>query len=109
MHEIDKEAEEYGMNLLVEEMAEVLQGIGKRGRFGMDTPGVKDPLTGLVDMSITPRTYMAKELGDVMAAIDYCVARGIFNKRDIMQYRLRKLWKLLNPESKDNLGRRLAP
>lgn len=57
-------AESYGLALLTEECGEVLQLIGKAGRFGIDTPGVKDPLTGVVDMGVTPRTKLVEECGE---------------------------------------------
>lgn len=110
------EAKTYGLSLLTEEVGEVLQVfanilqlIGKAGRFGIDTPGVKDPLTGVVDMNVTPRTKLVEECGDVIAAIDYLGGKGILDPRAIEQRRKYKLGKLLDPESKDNLGRRLAP
>ena len=87
----------------------MLQLIGKRGRFGMDTPGVKDPLTGVVDMAVTPRTRLALELGDILAAVDYAILRGVIPRAHVARQHQSKLNKLLDPESKDNLGRRLAP
>lgn len=102
-------AETYGLALLTEECGEVLQLIGKAGRFGIDTPGVKDPLTGVVDMGVTPRTKLVEECGDLIAAIDYLAGRGVLDPREIEQRRKYKLGKLLDPNSKDNLGRRLAP
>lgn len=109
-------AETYGPALLTEEIGEivivlgsVLQLIGKAGRFGMDTPGVRDPLTGIVDMAVTPRTKLVEEAGDLIAAIDYICHRGILDIDAVYQRRSYKLRKLLDPNSKDNLGRRLAP
>jgi NTP pyrophosphatase (non-canonical NTP hydrolase) len=109
-------AETYGTALLTEEIGEViivcgtiLQLVGKAGRFGMDTPGVKDPLTGIIDMSVTPRTKLVEETGDLIAAIDYLCHRGILDIDAVYKRRSHKLKKLLDPDSKDNLGRRLAP
>ena len=101
--------EEYFLWLMVEENSEVNQLIGKAGRFGMDTPGVKDVLTGDIDMTKTPRDMLHKEIGDVFAAARYAHARNILDMEIIEEFALRKLTKLLDPESKDNLGRRLAP
>lgn len=109
-------AEDYGLSLLTEEIGEsialfglILQIIGKAGRFGIDTPGVRDPLSGAVDMSITPRTKLQEELGDVIAAIGYLGDRGVIDLAQVDARAIKKLTKLLNPDSKDNLGRRLAP
>lgn len=99
----------YALALLTEECGETLQTIGKAGRFGIDTPGVKHPYAGIVDMSITPRTELAKELGDLMAAIDYACAAGIIDKSTVQLRQAAKISRLLDPDSVDNLGRRLAP
>lgn len=103
------EIERYALDLLMEETGEVGQCIGKAGRFGLDTPGVKDPLTGEVDMTITPRRALAKELGDVIAAVHYAILRGVISKDALEAAAHRKYTKLIDPNSKDNLGRRLAP
>lgn len=114
--EIPTTAETYGPALLTEEIGEivivlgsVLQLIGKAGRFGMDTPGVRDPLTGAVDMAVTPRTKLVEETGDLIAAVDYLCHRGILDIDAVYARRASKLRKLLDPDAKDNLGRRLAP
>lgn len=99
----------YALALLTEECGEVLQLIGKAGRFGLDTPGVKDPRTGVVDMTMTPRTMLPKELGDVFAAVDYSVQRGVIDGSELAAAHVSKITKLLSPASRDNLGRRLAP
>lgn len=109
-------AERYGLALTTEEIGEVIQTfgnllqiVGKAGRFGLDTPGVKDPLTGHVDLTITPRGKLVEELGDVMAAVDYLVARGVIDGDAVSARRNDKLLRLLDPACRDNLGRRLAP
>jgi NTP pyrophosphatase (non-canonical NTP hydrolase) len=101
--------ETYGLALLTEECGEVLQLIGKAGRFGLDTPGVKDPLTGVVDMTVTPRTKLVEELGDLLAAVEYLSRRGVVDGFEVGRRYSVKLHRLLDPESRDNLGRRLAP
>lgn len=73
-------AQDYALALLVEECGEIMQLLGKAGRFGIDTPGVKDPLTGHVDMSVTSRVRLNIECGDILAAIDYAVAAGVIEK-----------------------------
>lgn len=103
------EAQLYALALLTEECGETLQTIGKAGRFGIDTPGVKHPYTGIVDMSITPRTELTKELGDLMAAVEYAAAAGIVDIAAVHKRRIEKVRKLIDPASVDNLGRRLAP
>lgn len=103
------EAQRYALALLTEECGETLQTIGKAGRFGIDTPGVKNPYTGIVDMAITPRTELTKELGDLMAAIDYAAAAGIIDRVAVNDRRNAKIRRLLDPSNVDNLGRRLAP
>ncbi len=106
---MNTEAENYALFLLSEEFGESLQLIGKAGRFGIDTPGVKDALTGVVDMEVTPRTLLSKEVGDVLAAIDYANAAGLIDMEAVHRQRINKANKLLDPRSLDNLGRRLAP
>ena len=108
--------QDYGLALLTEEIGEavalfglILQIIGKAGRFGIDTPGVRDPLSGAMDMSVTPRTKLQEELADVRAAIDYLICRGVIDGLAVDARASSKLQKLLDPESRDNLGRRLAP
>lgn len=109
MSDTEISAEQYALSLITEECGEVLQLVGKAGRFGMDTPGVKDALTGVVDMSKTPRTLLEAELGDIMAAIKYATERGVISRDRVMRRAEEKAAKLLSPDSKDNLGRRLAP
>lgn len=104
-----RKIERYVLGLFTEECGEVQQCVGKALRFGIDTPGVKDNLTGEVKMDMTPRTELAKELGDIMAAIDYAVQRGVIDEVAMTKQRHKKLNKLVDPNAKDNLGRRLAP
>lgn len=105
----DTDVEQYALGLLVEEGGEVQQLVGKALRFGIDTPGVKDALTGEVNLDLTPRVGLEKECGDFLAAIDYAIARGVLRGHAVNQQHSAKLKKLLNPASTDNLGRRLAP
>jgi hypothetical protein len=98
----------YALGLLVEEMGEALQLIGKALRFGIDTPGVKR-LDGTVDMEQTPRTMLPTELGDVAAATEYAAHCGLVSESEVASRAVSKLGKLLNPDARDNLGRRLAP
>jgi hypothetical protein len=94
------EAERYALGLLVEEMGESLCHIGRALRFGIDTQGQD---------GVTERDGLARELGDVWAAIEYAMLAKIGNRVTMPLRADRKLAKLLDPEAKDNLGRRLAP
>lgn len=102
-------AQYYALGLITEEAGEASQLVGKAMRFGIDTPGVKDPLTGHVDMAATPRTNLEKELGDFIAAIDYAGHAGLIRREVVWQRARSKIAKLCDPASMDNLGRRLAP
>lgn len=99
--------ERYACALIAEECGEVVQMCGKALRFGLNTPHsvngkrVKDAPTCL--------HALEKELGDVIAAIDYAIRRGVVHEPSIRAAHDRKLAKLLSPQSKDFLGRRLAP
>jgi NTP pyrophosphatase (non-canonical NTP hydrolase) len=96
---------EYAQGLLGEEMGEVAALLGKARRFGLDTPGPDcAPYFGM-----TAREGIEFEIGDVLAAVDYAVMAGLLNREFIEEQRRRKLAKLLDPEKRDNLGRRLAP
>lgn len=104
---VTEAVEQYVMGLLTEEAGEILQWLGKSFRFGIDTPGrlgTDGKVTGE-----TPRTLLPDELGDMLAAIDFAVAHGMFDYSAIEAARTRKLAKLLNPDARDNLGRPLAP
>jgi hypothetical protein len=99
------DAQEYALGLLNEETSEVGLMVGKAIRFGIDTPGPDAaPYYGM-----TAREALNLEAGDVMAAIDYACTCGLLNAEVVTQQAGRKLRKLLNPEARDNLGRRLAP
>lgn len=102
-------AQQYALGLLTEECGEVLQTVGKAARFGLETPGVRDPYTGVVDTSITPRTALQKELGDVLAAIAYASECELVDLTVIKTRAKMKFEKLMSENSVDNLGKRLAP
>jgi len=105
---MSEQAETYCLGLIVEEKDEVGQLIGKAIRFGLDTPGVKR-LDGTVDMEQTPRTMLAVELGDLLAAIDFARDHGLFDRSAIAAAHERKYRKLRDATALDNLGRPLAP
>lgn len=90
----------YVLGLLTEEMGEANQIIGKAQRFGFQTPGRGN---------LTPKDTLPIELGDVLAAIEYAVQRGVVDREALLMARDRKLALLVSSESRDNLGRRLAP
>ena len=99
-HNLSSEVENYTLGLLTEECGEVSQAAGKCIRFGIDTPGPK---------SLTGREMLNLECGDILAANEYGIQKGVLDKEKIQKYMSNKLEKLLNPNSVDNLGRRLAP
>jgi len=95
------DAEDYARSLYCEEAGESLTVIGSAGRFGLDTPGR--------DGEDSPRRHLAKEMGDVLAALEYACLAGLVERATVETGRRSKLAKLLSPASRDNLGRRLAP
>ena len=100
-------AETYALGLLAEECGEVLQFVGKSLRFGIDTPGRLGP-DGKVNGE-TPRTPFPAEVGDLLAAIAFAIDHDLFDAQAVYEAKARKLAKLRNPRSLDNLGRPLAP
>lgn len=93
-------ATRYALGLLVEEMGEALCHIGRALRFGLDTLGQD---------GIAEREGLAKELGDVRAAIDFGGMNRVFDMDATFYQRSKKLSKLTDPSETDNIGRRLAP
>lgn len=98
----------YALGLLVEEMGEALQIIGKALRFGLDAPGPNvAPYHGR-----TARQLLSIEMGDVAAAQSYGVRARILQLGGlggIEARRAAKLERLLDPESVDSNGHQLAP
>lgn len=92
-------AEAYALGLLVEECGEVAQCVGKAIRFGLGSP----------QANATTRAALALEIGDLLAAVEYALKRNLVDADTVYLQRSRKLLRLLDPESRDNLGRRLAP
>lgn len=95
-----RDTETYCLGLLTEEANELGQAIGKALRFGIDTPGP----TG-----VGARVLMQREAGDVLAAIDFALVHRVLARGPVIGARNAKWAKLTNPESRDNLGRQLAP
>ena len=93
---------QYTLGLLAEECGEVVQEIGKAWRFGLTTPTTQGSRG-------TAHDHITTELGDVLAAIRYAAARGVVDLDQIEARAEMKLTRLLDPDSRDNLGRRLAP
>jgi hypothetical protein len=93
-------ATRYALGLLVEEMGEALCHIGRALRFGINTFGQD---------GVSERDGMARELGDVRAAIDFAGMNNVYDLDETFVRRSRKLSKLTDPSETDNLGRRLAP
>ena len=97
------DGEDYARGLFCEEVGEALTVLGSGWRFGIDTPGRES------DQGASPREVMAKEMGDVLAAIEYACQAGCVSRTQVEEAKKRKLTKLLSPDSRDNKGRRLAP
>lgn len=94
------DAESYCLGLLTEEMSEAGCHIGRAERFGLDTPGQD---------GVAERAGLAKELGDVLAAVRFAELHGVVNATEVADRCDAKLAKLLDPAQQDNLGRPLAP
>lgn len=95
--------ERYAKGLLVGEMGEALAVLGNGDRFGLDTP------SGYDAANPHERSRLVEELGDVLAAIEWGARAGIYDGLAVEQRKVRKLAKLMDPNERDNLGRRLAP
>lgn len=93
-------ADLYALGLMAEEMGEVIQLIGKGLRFGMDAPRADGQ---------TARMMLPLEMGDASAAIDFVCMDGIAPFHAVIAQREAKKAKLLNPDSRDDEGKRLAP
>lgn len=93
--------ERYALGLLAEECGEVQQAVGKALRFSADEPAGPG--------GITPRQEIERELGDVIAAIRYAGIRGVVDYAIVIERANAKYARLMDPDSKDALGRRLAP
>lgn len=97
----------YALGLLAEEAGEIVQLVGKALRFGLDTPGIKEP-NGTISPD-TPRSRLPAEIGDLFAAAVFACAHGLLDGAAIDQAKESKLSRLLDPAARDNLGRQLAP
>jgi len=93
-------ADLYALGLMVEEMGEAQQLIGKWLRFGADHARSDGE---------TARAMLPTELGDVVASIDFAMLDGIASAKDIVDRGEAKLARLLDPACRDDEGRRLAP
>lgn len=96
--EIDDDPESYGLDLIEEECAEVIQEVMKARRFGIDRRSPR---------GTTPRLRLERELGDIQAAIYYLIERGVVSATAIHRHREDKLAMLFTHVDDD--GRRLAP
>jgi NTP pyrophosphatase (non-canonical NTP hydrolase) len=92
---------QYEMAVIAEECGEVTQLVGKALRFGWDS---HDPL------KINGRTNLEllhDEVGDVMAAIDFAVERGLLDREALQQrsfYKRRKLVETAPPVIGDGIS-----
>lgn len=95
----------YCLAMISEECAEVQQMIGKALRFGLDTPGSPQyPYDGQ-----SARTLIAREIGDLRAAIRFAVRHGFVNADEVTRQERSKYARLTDKYATDNLGRQLAP
>lgn len=99
------DAERYALGLMVEEMGETLKLIGKALRFGLDAPG---PDNAEYE-GRTARQMLPTEMGDLLAAIDFAVLAKIATGAEVSNRAGSKLRRLLDPDSRDAQGNRLAP
>lgn len=90
----------YALGLMVEECGELAQIIGKWLRFGPDRAGPE---------GATARQLLPVEAGDASAAIDWAGLDGLFTFASVIGCREEKKKRLLDPESRDDKGLRLAP
>ena len=93
-----RDREMYALGLLLEEMGEAMQHLGRAFRFGIDSPNGDET---------TPRSQLSLEVGDVLAAIAYATGVGLLDPKVTERRQVEKLAKLRT--LKDNLGRPLAP
>jgi hypothetical protein len=102
---VEPDPQLYATALLGEEGGEIAQIVGKAGRFGLDAPGPdRAPYFGK-----TARQLLAIEAGDMLAAIRYGALAGLLDMTQVEAFAARKLAKLLDPDSRDCNGYRLAP
>lgn len=99
------DTERYALGLMVEEMGESLKLIGKALRFGLNTPGPNNAEY----QGRTAREMLPAEIGDLHAAIRFAAMAGIFPMAIANENESAKLAKLLDPNSRDAQGNRLAP
>lgn len=93
-------ADLYALGLLAEEMGETIQLVGKWLRFGPDHARSDGE---------TARALLPTEMGDASAAIDFACLDGLVSFDAVVERHAAKKAKLLNPDSRDDEGRRLAP
>lgn len=93
-------ADLYALGLVAEEMGEVVQLVGKWLRFGPDHAR---------NDGETARVLLPNEMGDAEAAIHFACLDGLVSFSDVISRREAKKARLLDPASRDDEGRRLAP
>lgn len=98
------ETETYALGLLIEEMGEAIQIVGKWLRFGEGRGPNREPYNGR-----NAREMIDAELGDVLASIDFACMAGVASGVGVSRAAGRKLTKLLDATSVDAEGKRLAP
>lgn len=99
-----RDPDAYALATIGEEANEVSVLVHKAARFGADSPMRRATPDGE-----TARDLIAKECGDVQAAIEFGIQKGSINGAIVTRAYRDKLRLLLDPTATDNLGRPLAP
>lgn len=73
------------LTILQEECAEVIQNVSKIKRFGLN-----EAYTG----QETNRTRLEKEVGDVLAMVDFLIQEGVLEQVGLVQSKINKINKL---------------
>ena len=74
------------LDITQEECAEVIVGISKISRFGLDNIKPGKPKTN--------RQHLAEEIGDLQAMIDLCIVTGLVDAEEVNQATENKINKL---------------
>lgn len=95
-------AQRYCIGLLGEEASEIAVEASRGARFGYDTPASVSPPESVVEA-------ITRECGDVLAAIEFACRHKVLDRNNVIEAARTKLRKLLDPDRRDYIDRRLAP
>ena len=84
-------------------VARLVEVVGRAMRFGIDTPSTTGPGAETARLAVWSRMLVAR------ACLEAAMPQATTDGTAMRSSRDRKLAKLLDPASVDNLGRRLAP